>query len=223
LAQKKLCVITLFAFLLTLSFSGIGYAEPQGTQTVTPLDYGGLRIDITAPVQTRPGDIITITVRTSASADVKQIHINNITLELYGIVNVTNHIPLTQIDHLSNVPLSIHEIHYNITIPDNLSPGLTYGDVSCNWKALGVSFEILSSGFILTYIEDVELEQLQTDYDELSATHENILEEYNQLKNQVHEDDDSTRNLMWVFIATTIVASITVFVLLLRRPKRVWV
>jgi len=209
-------------FLLTLAFSGIGYADPQVTKTVTPLDYGGLRIDITAPVQARPGDNITVTVRTSAS-DVQQIYINYITLELYGIVNVTDRVLLAQIDHLSDVPLSIHEIHYNITIPDNLSPGLTYGDVSCNWKALGVSFEILSSGFVLTYVEDVELEQLQTDYDELSATHESILEEYNQLKSEVHGDSDSTRNLMWVFIATTIVASITVFVLLLRRPKRVWV
>jgi hypothetical protein len=209
-------------FLLSVAFSGIGYAEPQGTETVTPLDYGGLRIDITAPVQARPGDTINITVRTSAS-DVQQIFINYITLELYGIVNVTDCVPLAQIDHLSNVPLSIHEIHYNITIPDNLSPGLIYGDVSCNWKALGVSFEILSSGFVLTYIEDVELEQLQTDYDELSATHESILQEYNELKSQVPDNSDSTRNLMWVFIATTIVASITVFVLLLRRPKRVWV
>lgn len=222
MAQKKLCVITLCAVLLTLAFSGIGYAEPQGTQTVTPLDYGGLRIDITAPVQARPGDNITITVRTSAS-DVQQIFINYITLELYGIVNVTDCVSLAQIDHLNDVPLSKHEIHYNITIPDNLSPGLIYGDVSCNWKALGVSFEILSSGFVLTYIEDVELEQLQTDYDELSATHESILQEYNELKSQVPNNDDSTRNLMWVFIATTIVASITVFVLLLRRPKRVWV
>jgi len=214
--------MTLCVFLLSVAFSGIGYAEPQGTETVTPLDYGGLRIDITAPVQARPGDTINITVRTSAS-DVQQIFINYITLELYGIVNITDCVPLAQIDHLSNVPLSIHEIHYNITIPDNLSPGLIYGDVSCNWKALGVSFEILSSGFVLTYIEDVELEQLQTDYDELSATHESILQEYNELKSQVPDNSDSTRNLMWVFIATTIVASITVFVLLLRRPKRVWV
>jgi hypothetical protein len=214
--------MTLCAFLLTLAFSGIGYADPQPTKIVTPLNYGGLKIDITAPVQARPGDNITVTVRTSAS-DVQQVYINYITIELYGIVNVTDRVLLAQIDHLSEVPLSIHEIHYNITIPDNISPGLTYGDVSCNWKALGVSFEILSSGFVLTYIEDVELEQLQTDYDELSATHESILEEYNQLKSEVHGDSDSSRNLMWVFIATTIVASITVFVLLLRKPKRVWV
>jgi hypothetical protein len=215
-------VLTLCAFLLTLAFSGIGYADTQPTKTVTPLDYGGLKIDITAPVQARPGDNITITVRTSAS-DVQQIYINYITLRIYGLVNATERVPLVQIDHLSNVPLSIHEIHYNITIPDDISPGLTYGDVSCSWKAVGVSFEILSSGFVSTYVEDVALEQLQTDYDELSATHESILKEYNDLKAQVPDNSDSTRNLMWVFIATTIVASITVFVLLLRRPKRVWV
>ncbi len=222
MAAKKLCVMMLCVFLLTLAFSGVANAVSQETQTVTPLDYGGLRIDIAAPVHARPGDNITVTVRTSAS-DVQQIYINYITLNLYGVINATNRVALAEIDHLDDVPLAIHEIYYNITIPADLSPGLTYGEVSCNWKALGVSFEILSSGFVLTYIEDVALEQLQADYDELCATHESILEEYNKLKSEVHGDSDSTRNLMYVFIATTIVASITVVVLLMRKPKKVWV
>ena len=220
---KKLCVTALCAFLLTLAFSGIGNATPQGTQTVTPLDYGGLQIDIIAPVQAAPGDNISITVRTSAS-DVQQVFINYITLNLYGVINATNRVPLAQIDHLHDVALSIHETNYTITIPDDISPGLIYGEVSCDWKALGVSFEILSSGFVLTYIEDVALEQLQTDYNDLNATHQTILKEYNELKSQVTgETSDSTRNLMYVFILTTVVASITVVVLLLRKPKKVWV
>lgn len=213
----------LCAFLLILAFSGVGNAASSETQTATPIDYGGLRIDITAPVQACPGDNIAVTVRTSASEGVQQIYINYITLTLYGVVNATNSVPLAQINHLNDVPLSIHQIIYNITIPNDIAPGLTYGEVSCNWKALGVSFEILSSGFVLTYIEDVALQQLQTDYDELYTTHESILEEYNQLKSEVNGDSDSTRNLMYVFIATTIVASITVFVLLIRKPKKVWV
>lgn len=210
------------AFLLTLAFSGVGNAAPAETQPVTPLNYGGLKIEITAPVQARPGENITVTVKTSAS-DVQQIHINSITLELYGIVNVTDRVTLAEIDHLENVDLSIHATDYTVTIPDDIAPGLTYGEVSCNWKALGVSFEILSSGFVLTYIEDVELEQLQLEYDELCATHESILEEYNQLKSETGGDSDSTRTLMWVFIVTTIVASATVVVMLLRKPKKVWV
>lgn len=215
--------MTLCVFLLTLAFSGVGNAVPQGTQTVTPLDYGGLRINITAPVQARPGDNITVTVRTSAS-DVQQVFITYIGIKLYGTINATNRVALAEIDHLHDVALSIHETNYTVTIPDDISPGLTYGEVSCDWKALGVSFEILSSGFVLTYIEDVALEQLQTDYNELNASHQTILQEYNELKSQVTgETSDSTRNLMYVFILTTVVASITVVVLLLRKPKKVWV
>jgi hypothetical protein len=215
--------MTLCVFLLTLAFSGVGNAAPQGTQTVTPLDYGGLRINITAPVQARPGDNITVTVRTSAS-DVQQVFITYIGIKLYGTINATNRVALAEIDHLHDVALSIHETNYTVTIPDDISPGLTYGEVSCDWKALGVSFEILSSGFVLTYIEDVALEQLQTDYNELNASHQTILQEYNELKSQVTgETSDSTRNLMYVFILTTVVASITVVVLLLRKPKKVWV
>ena len=219
---KKWYITTLCILLLTLSFSGICSADSQETVTASPLTYGGLQITITGPIQARPGNNITVTVKTSAS-DVQQIHINYITLQLYGVVNVTEKVPLTEIDHLNDVPLSVHEIHYNITIPKDIAPGLIYGQVSCNWKALGVSFEILDSGFVLTYIEDIALEQLQAEYDELCDTHEEILEEFNQLKSETGGDSDSTRNLMWVFVATTIVASITVVVLLMRKPKKVWV
>ncbi len=222
MTHKKLCVMALCTFVLVLAFSGVGNADPQGTQTVTPLNYGGLRIDITAPVQACPGDNITITVRTSAS-DVQQVYINYITLKLYGVVTAEERVPLVQIDHLHDVALSIHETNYTVTIPDDIAPGLIYGEVSCDWKALGVSFEILSSGFVLTYVEDVALEQLQADYDELNAAHQTILQEYNALKSEVHGAPDSTRNLMYVFIATTVVASITVVVLLMRKPKKVWV
>ena len=219
--HKKLCVMALCAFLL--AFSGVVNGAPQGTQTVSPLNYGGLRIDITAPVQACPGDNITVTVRTSA-VDVQQVHINCITLELYGVINATDRVSLVQIDHLANVGLSVHETNYTVAIPDNLAPGLTYGEVSCDWKALGAPFEIQSSGFVLTYVEDVALQQLQADYDELNATHQTVLEEYNEIKSQVNVgDSDSTRQLMYVFILTTVVASITVVVLLMRKPKKVWV
>ena len=223
---KKLCVMALCTFLLA----------PEETRSVSPLDYGGLRIDITAPVQAYPGENITVTVKTSASY-VQQIYIKYITIDLYGVINATTKVYLDQITHLSNVSLSSHEIQYNVTIPDNISPGLTYGEVSCEWEALGASFEILSSGFVLTYVKNVALEQLQAEYDELNATHQSILQNYTELnathqsilqnytelKSDLNEEADSTQNLMYVFIATTVVASITVVVLLMRKPKKVWV
>ena len=218
---KKLCVMALCTFLLTLAFSGVGNAAPEETPSVYYLEYGGLKIDIRAPDQTYPGENITVTVKTETV--VPQIYVKYINVDLYGVVNATTEVILDQISHLKNSSLSSHEVQYNIKIPDNISPGLTYGEVSCEWEALGASFEILSSGFVLTYIENVALKQLQAEYDELNATHQAVVQENTELKSGLNEDVDSTRNLMYVFIATTVVASITVFVLLMRKPKKVWV
>ena len=218
---KKLCAMALCVFLLTLAFSGIGKSAPEETRNVYYLEYGGLKIDIRAPIQAYTGENITVTVKTETV--VPQIYVKYINVDLYGVVNATTEVILDQISHLKNSSLSSHEVQYNIKIPDNISPGLTYGEVSCEWEALGASFEILSSGFVLTYVKNMALEQLQAEYDELNATHQSVLQENTELKSGINEDADSTRNLMYVFIATTVVASITVFVLLMRKPKKVWV
>jgi hypothetical protein len=212
----------LCTFLLTLAFSGVGKSAPEETQTISPLDYGGLRIDITAPVQACPGDNITVTVTTSAS-DVEEIYIKYITIDFYGVINATTKVYLAQITHLSNVSISTHESQYSITIPDDISPGLTYGIINCEWELMGAPQKIPSSGFALTYVENVALEQLQAEYDELNATYQSVVQENTELKSGSKEEVDSTQNLMYIFIATTVVASITVVVLLLRKPKKVWV
>jgi hypothetical protein len=218
---KKLGAMVLCTFLLTLAFSGVGKSAPKEAPSVYYLEYGGLTIDIRAPDQAYPGENITVTVKTEAV--VTQIYVKYINVDLYGVVNATTEVYLDQITHLKNSSLSSHDVQYNIKIPDNLCPGLTYGNVSCEWEALGASFEILSSGFVLTYVKNVALEQLQAEYDELNATHQSILEEYTELKSGIKEEVDSTRNLMYVFIVTTVVASITVVVLLMRKPKKVWI
>jgi len=218
---KKLCTMALCAFLLTLAFSGVGNAAPEETQSVYYLEYGGLKIDIRAPDQAYPGENITITVKTEAV--VPQIYVKYINVDLYGVVNATTEVILDNITHLKNSSLSSHEAQYNITIPDNISPGLTYGIINCEWELMGAPQKIPSSGFALTYIKNVELEQLQAEYDELNATYQTLLQDYTELESDVNEEVDSTRNLMYVFIATTAVASITVVVLLMRKPKKVWV
>jgi len=161
---KKLCTMALCAFLLTLAFSGVGNAAPEETQSVYYLEYGGLKIDIRAPDQAYPGENITITVKTEAV--VPQIYVKYINVDLYGVVNATTEVILDNITHLKNSSLSSHEAQYNITIPDNISPGLTYGIINCEWELMGAPQKIPSSGFALTYIKNVELEQLQAEYDD---------------------------------------------------------
>jgi len=216
---KKLCVMMLCTFLLTLAFSGVGKSAPEETKNVYHIDYGGLTIDITAPIQAYPGENISITVTTEA---VTQIDIEYIYVRIYGLVNATTEVTLSNITHIEDAPLTLHEAEYDIAIPDNLSPGLTYGLICCEWDFMGSPEKIPSSGFALTYIKNLALEQLQAEYDELNATYQSVVQEKTELKSGSN-DVDSTRNLMYIFIATTVVASITVFVLLLRKPKKVWV
>jgi hypothetical protein len=223
---KKLCVMALCTFLLTLAFCGVGKSAPAETKNVHPIDYGGLTIDITAPIQAYPGENINITVTTEA---VTQIDVDYIYIWIYGLVNATTEVTLSNITHIEDSSLTFQEVTYNITIPDNLSPGLTYGVISCKWEFMGSPQKIPSSGFALTYVKNLALEQLQAEYDELNATHHSMLQNYTEmestyteLKSGLKEEVDSTRNLMYIFIATTVVASITVVVLLMRKPKKVW-
>jgi hypothetical protein len=219
--KLKLSVMALCVLLLTLVVSGVVNAAPEETQDVYYLEYGGLKIDIKAPVQAYAGENITVTVKTEAV--ISQIYIKYINIDLYGIVNATNKIYLDQITLLTNSSLSSYEAQYNVTIPANISPGLTYGIISCEWELMGSPQKIPPSGFALTYIQNVELEQLQTKYEELNATYQASLQNYTEMESDLAGELGSTRNLLYIFVATTVVASITVIVLLIRKPKRVWV
>ena len=218
---KKLCVTVLCTFLLTLAFSGVGKSAPEELPNVYYLEYGGLKIDVRAPVQAYGGENITITVKTEAV--VPQLFINYVNIDLYGRVDVATEVYLGQITHLANSSLSSYEAQYDIAIPDNLSPGLTYGKICCEWEFMGATQKIHPSGFALTYVKDVAFEELQADYDELNATYQSTLVDYNQLESKYKGEADSARNLMYVFIVTTVIAAITVGVLLIKKPKKVWV
>jgi hypothetical protein len=205
-----------------MSFSGISNGTSEETRIVYNLDYGGLKIEIIAPVEVFPGDNVTLMVNTSASG-VEQIYIDYINLDLYGFVNSTTKIFLDQIAHLNNIFLASHSSQYNISIPDNIYPGLTFGEISCEWEVLGLKEELPPSGFVFTCINNVALTQLQLKYDELEANYTELESEYNRLETELNEEVGSTRSLMYIFVVTTVVGAITVFVLLLRKPKRIWI
>ena len=221
---KKLCVMALCAFLLSLAFSGVGKSAPEEPQSVYCLEYGGLTVDIRAPDQAYPGENITVTVKAEA---ITEIYVKYVRVTIYGALNATDKVTLRDIIHLENYSFTssseVYEAQYKVTIPDNMSPGLTYGVISCEWELMGSPQKILPAGFALTYIRNMDLEQLQTEYQELNATHQSLLQEYTELKSGINEDLDSTRNMLYIFVATTVVASITVIVLLMRKPKKIWI
>jgi len=64
---------------------------------------------------------------------------------------------------------------------------------------------------------------LQTEYEQLNATYQSMLQNQTNLESNLQGEVDSTRNLMYIFVATTVVASVTVLVLLMRKPKKIWI
>ena len=215
---KKICVMALCVFLLTVAFSGVGKSQPE-MQNVYNMPYGGLVIDISAPIQAYPGDNINITVKTEAEPE---IYVEYLYVKIF-VVNPTTEVSLRNITHLLNSTVNSHQVNYNLTIPSDISPALTYGEISCEWEFMGAELKIPSSGFVMTYIKDVAFEELQAEYETLNATHQELNSTFTEMETKLQGEAGSNRNLAYIFIATTIIAAITVGVLLMRKPKRVWV
>jgi hypothetical protein len=219
---KKLFGLVVCVFLFALTFSGTVWSQSEQTKNVYSLPYGGLLIDIVAPVQSSPGETITITVTTEAASGL-EIDVEYMDILIYGVVDAKDEISLAEITHLKNTSLSFYQANYQVAIPNDISPGLIYGIISSEWDFMGANNKILPSGFALTYIQNIELEQLQTQYKELNATYYASLQNYTAIESDLGVELDSTRNLMYIFVATTVVASVTVVVLLMRKPKKVWI
>ncbi|MDG6223155.1 MAG: hypothetical protein IAX21_02180 [Candidatus Bathyarchaeota archaeon] len=219
---KKLFALIVCVFLFTMSFSGIVWSQSEQTKNVYTLAYGGLLIDIVAPVQSSPGETITITITTEAVTQV-QVDVEYIDVLVYGLINAKDEISLAEITHIQNMPLTFHEANYQISVPNDISPGLIYGIITSEWDFMGSHQKITPSGFALTYIQNIELEELRAEYNQLNATYHNSLKNYTNLESDLSVELDSTRNLMYIFVATTVVASITVIVLLMRKPKKIWI
>lgn len=216
---NKLSVITICSFFLIFIFFGPIVTATEGEKNVCSIEYGGLKINIKAPIQVYPGESIGVTINTEA---VSQVNIEYIHVIIYGLTNATSEVVLANITHLENSSLALYEADYNVSIPERISPGLIYGILSCKWDFMGAPQKIPSSGFAMTYVNNVALENLQMEYDELNTIHQSIIQNYTELESDFEEEVGSSRNLSYIFIATTIIAIITVIVLLMRKPKKVW-
>ena len=219
---KKLFATVFCIVVLSLSFSGMVQSQSEQTKNVYSLPYGGLLIDIVAPVQSSPGNNITITITAEAASGV-EVDVDYLDVQIYGIKNAKDETSLAEITHIENMSLTFQEANYQISIPNDISPGLIYGIISSEWDFMGTHQRITPSGFALTYIQNVELEELRAEFNQLNATYYDSLCNQTALESDLEVELGSTRNLMYIFVATTVVASITVIVLLMRKPKKVWI
>jgi hypothetical protein len=218
---KKVALLSLALsmLLLTLTYGAVVRATSEDRRPVYEIDSLGLKVKIVAPYVAEPGENITVTVNVTADAssdvEVEYIHVN-----IHGLRNETEEIspPLASI-YVNTVPYQVDQI---IMIPNDTCPGLLYGLIewgewSVQFPGGGMRVTIENpppSGFVVTYVKNVELESLKAAYNSLLAN-------YTKLENY-ESDLGSTRNVMYILVATTVVSVATVLILLLRRPKSIW-
>lgn len=182
---------------------------------------------VEAPSTANPGENITVTL--SVDSTLEKIDFSGVTVKIYALQNETDPMLLKTINlfYLSSK-------NESVAIPSNVSSGLTYGEIECNWSCYDEILDVwirseISAGFPVTYVRNTQLQELQKEYEELNETYNNLMSNYTSLNNTYTELESryeasagqiaGTRNLMYVFIATTVIAGVTAVLIVVRKPK----
>jgi hypothetical protein len=177
------------------------YAEPR---KVLSRNYVGLGVEVYAPHQCYPSDIITISIRVEALEDVKNASVN---LFIWGSKSEGQNpwgISFTVLDATDFPSGMIKEETYNITIPSDIDPGLAYGILSLQWSVYTQSLwedQWDKASFRVTYIKN-------KDYEDLQTTHNSVLNEMQNI-----------RTITYVLVATTIALIASTAYLAKKKPK----
>jgi len=194
--MKTIVLLVLPIFLLTLMVSNsIVYATEE--RKVLSRNYVGLGVDVYAPYQAYPGETVTVRVRVEALQDVKNA---SVTLFIWGSRS-EGYSPwgtsFTVLDVTDFPNGTVKEEGYDVPIPSDVSPGLTYGILSIEWSIYrSPSWEDQwdKASFRATYLKN-------KDYEDLQITLQ------------------STTTLMYAFLATTIALVISTAYFARKKPK----
>lgn len=218
--------LLLSVFVLTVTSGAVGQSTQGETRTVYyhGEEHGGLVVEVEAPYHVYPSEKMNLTVKVRAVTE--RIYVLCMHLNISGLMNERNETLLRSIaiSNLEHVDLAFNETHqyiYEITIPAEISPGLTYGSISYEWTCWGMPTDISPTGFPVTYVRNKEYEELRNDYQILNSTYWSFQENYTKLESQYSGELGGTRNMMYVLIVTTVVSVASVF-FLIRRPKKSW-
>ena len=180
-------------------------------------------VEVHAPTQAYPGDAVPLSVRVNATADLRDVYV---ILWISGsrYENCTDW-NATYFEVLYGARLDSGEAVYNeydLEIPSDADPGLVYGHVVCKWMTLDLQDHSKYDSFSVTYLRNKVFEELESEHAEFENTYEELNASYIELKTKHEGEIGGTRNLMYLFVATTAFSAATAFVLLFRRPKRPW-
>lgn len=221
---KIIALLSLSIFLLTSTvFDPVVNAIEE--RKVLTRNYVGLGAEVYAPYQCYPGENITVRVRVEALEGVKNA---SITLFIWGSKS-EGYSPwgtsFTVLDIEDFPKGTVQDNEYEVEIPLDIDPGLTYGILFLDWSVyIQSSWEDQwdKASFRLTYVNNEDYENLQTTYNDLLTTYNNLQDKYNSTLNDIQNtrnDLQNTRTLTYVLLTTTIMLAISTTYFAKRKPK----
>ena len=223
LKKSIIPLFLLLVFVPTVTSGAVGQSTQEETRTAYyhGEEQGGLIVDVEAPYQAYPGEKMNLTVRIKACTEICVLYMH---LNISGLMNEKNYTLLRSItiSDLEDVDLAFDEPRqypYEVLIPAEISPGLTYGSISYEWTCWGMPVNVPPTGFPVTNVRNREYEELRDDYQVLNSTYWSLQENYTNLESQYSGELGSTRNMMYVLIVTTVVSVASIFILI-RRPRQ---
>jgi hypothetical protein len=223
LNRKKLTTLLTLVIPLVLSFSSINALTfADEARSAWSFSSDDLVINVEAPSQSYPGEVVPIRVNVTAKTSLRDVYV---ILWIYGsrygngsywTIEENEQVPSIHVlEDAALVPGADISEEYDLAVPAYVDPGVLYVRVVCKWKTLDLEDYSRHDAFSLTYLKNEQFEELLGQYAELNAS-------YTELQ-AVHQSEiGGTRNLMYLFVATTIFAAATVFILLFRRPQNLW-
>jgi hypothetical protein len=168
-------------FLLSFIVPSINATE---TRLVWTFSWEGINVEIYAPYQAYPNQTMTIRVIVEAREDLQNVTIR---FRIYGSKSegylswFNSFYAFYDVDLASG---SVEDQYFNVSIPEDVDPGLIYSQMSCSWKVWRESsWQSQSSDgvFRVTYLRNNPYEKLQVAYNQLVTNYNSLLSSYNQL------------------------------------------
>jgi len=234
--RKKLVTISIIT-LLALAIVPRAYSQIT-TKTFYNYTQANLTIEIMGPEEANPGDNITISIHVNSSAD--NLRVKYLYLVIYDFQSGK---AKKLIANLTYIKLPGYELNYNQTLDksygvtiNNDAWDIMYGEVFCEWVIKGTvteRYEIPGHGFIMTYVRNVEMEDLKQQLDDVKAAYDELLNNYTKL-NQTYWDLkvnktsgietalSNARLAMIILVVTTVFFIATTLYLMVKKPKEYW-
>jgi hypothetical protein len=232
--------------LLALSYLGNVRAQASTEALEGFLDTPvlGVRIQVNATAQARPGENITVVLVLTAEPEVTEIKVQYFNLSIIGFLNGT-YSTLMKSVYDANFSLDSgsrsYSRNYTFAIPEWVS-GKAYGQITLShWatyqlqtgsvinNTITVYNNASVCGFYMTDVENVYLESLQQNYQQLNQSYTQLQQNYTQLQKNLTDalrgnsnSLDSARTVITVLMITTIFFVATTLYLVIRKPKEPW-